>query len=384
MFGLGFASGLLILHLGITRPMTKQFARLQNEVSNLKRGVNDLVGITGQTSNTNVLLGALAEQGRRSKAATAALKDIEALQTRIAGQKRSTAQAHAALERLSAIREGALDLQEDASGAIEALERMAEVQRLVTEQYHSILAAQDTLAEVIRLRQIVQAEAPHLPATRSAVAGLIGLKDTILAESDGTAQAAVALADTESLHQRLITGGSETREARQATEDLLALKEEILCGSDSSQPQKAREALDEMVKVRERLHAESDSVRQAHAQLEGLLSLKNQVLEQTTDLAAAVETLEVAADLRRQFETTVQSFEQVRRWMLEFMLLEPTFERVAVVLKPLTELGNIRRLDPAELRQAARVIAKGRTLAPKTSGQVGPTTASAPTSTEID
>jgi hypothetical protein len=46
---------------------------------------------------------------------------------------------------------------------------------------------------------------------------------------------------------------------------------------------------------------------------------------------------------------------------MEISMMENTLMKVSRMMKPLAELGNLRRLSDDELRQAARLILDGRT-----------------------
>jgi hypothetical protein len=141
---------------------------------------------------------------------------------------------------------------------------------------------------------------------------------------------------------------------------LAALKDEILCGNDRRQIEEAGVALTELSAIRERLQKESAQIVPAKSSLDGLVTLKDNLLARTGDLADAVETLETLGDLEHQLVDSVQSFDRVRRWLVEVVLFEPAVERAVTMLKPLTDLSNLRRLNPAELRQAARTVADQR------------------------
>jgi hypothetical protein len=119
--------------------------------------------------------------------------------------------------------------------------------------------------------------------------------------------------------------------------------------------------LTELSAIRQRLQKESTQIDPAKSSLEGLVTLKDNLLARTGDLADAVETLETLGDLEHQLVDSVQSFDRVRRWLVEVVLFEPAVERAVTILKPLTDLSNLRRLNPAELRQAARSVADQRT-----------------------
>ena len=49
-----------------------------------------------------------------------------------------------------------------------------------------------------------------------------------------------------------------------------------------------------------------------------------------------------------------------RTWLTELVLMEPTIRRAMESLEPLTALGNLRRVSPDELRQAARAVREHR------------------------
>ncbi|MEX2558586.1 MAG: hypothetical protein WD403_01670 [Pirellulales bacterium] len=219
-------------------------------------------------------------------------------------------------------------------------------------------AAKSTELLAVLARQGQEAE-----AACEALARIQALQKQLLAEQPAMSEALGQLVTEWSLlADRMIGAAGQTEEARRAGDELLALQEDILCGSDAPGLQKASEALDELLTMRGRLQDEASDVDSASTRLDGLLSLKDQVIGQTGDLAEAIESLETSADVQRQFVAASQSFDQMRRWMAEIVLLEPTFQRLIDSLKPLGELANLRRLSPAELRHAARAIADQRAM----------------------
>jgi hypothetical protein len=52
----------------------------------------------------------------------------------------------------------------------------------------------------------------------------------------------------------------------------------------------------------------------------------------------------------------VKSLDTLRRTLMEIAMMESTLGRVAHVVEPLTQIGNLRRLGDEEVREAARVI----------------------------
>jgi len=364
MFATGFALGLAVLHIGVTRPLTQQFSRLQVQMGHLERGVKKLAGQTNQAAKTGELLSALAEQGRRAQAAADALEEIKSLQGRLIDGQDSTVQARASLDALAdlrgELRAEAIQAREESADVFDAVDKLANLQERMIGQYNYIVSAQSVLAEFARLRELAEAEAPRISEARRTLESLIELESRTLAEQDAARQAVEAVGEFRRLHEGVIAGAEQAAQARDASEELVAIKESILCGNDFERPERAREALDELIKIRERLYGQADSLAAAQTSLDGLLSLKDQVLAQTGDLADAVETLELTSDLHNQLQDAMRQFEGVRRWLVEIVLIEPTVERTMNALKPLADLANLRRLSPVELRQAARVVAGER------------------------
>ena len=77
-------------------------------------------------------------------------------------------------------------------------------------------------------------------------------------------------------------------------------------------------------------------------------------------MADAVQTLELLTDFRDTMHEHIGQLDRVRVKLVEFALLGTSVDRVVSMLRPLTELTALRRLNPDELRQAARVILEGR------------------------
>ncbi|MEX2121718.1 MAG: hypothetical protein WD847_19190 [Pirellulales bacterium] len=335
IFAAGFIGGIIVVYWGVTRPLSSDLARLDRQVAGLSRGISQLAGQTGQAAKSTELLAVLARQGQEAEAASEALARIQALQDQLVGEQPVMA---------------------------DALDQLDEIQCRITRQYNGILAARETIDSMIHLSQHAQAQASDVQDARQSLESLVELKDRALSQSGQLEAAGEVVAEWSLLAERLAARAGQTEEARRASDDLLALEEGILCGSDVPSRQKASEALDELVTMRSRLQDQSSDVGSAQARLDGLLSLKDQVIGQTGDLVEAIEALETSADVQRQFVAASQSFDAMRRWMAEIVLLEPTFQRLIDSLKPLGELANLRRLSPAELRHAARAIADQRAM----------------------
>ncbi|MGH7194811.1 MAG: hypothetical protein ACREJM_14945 [Candidatus Saccharimonadales bacterium] len=356
----GLAAGLIVLYVVATRPIAGQLTQLEDQIASLERNMNRLVSKRGRAVQANDLLSALTEQGRRAQDAAESLKQIKSLHSELIGQHTVTADATRSLAALNELRSGALEVGEQTAEVRQAIDALGELQDKVIAQYHSITSAQQTLSEIIRLHRLVVSEAEEVGEARRAIEGLAELKTRSLAageEADRAGEVANKLVGTQ---QRLIRAAGDVDQARAVGRGLAALKDEILCGNDADQIEEARAALGGLADLRQQLQSEGDELAPARASLDGLVAIKDQVLARTSDLAEAVETLETLGDLEHQLVASVQSFDRIRRWLVEAVLIEPAVERASAMLKPLMELSNLRRLNPADLRQAARSIADQR------------------------
>jgi ABC-type transporter Mla subunit MlaD len=133
----------------------------------------------------------------------------------------------------------------------------------------------------------------------------------------------------------------------------MGLADELMCRGETST---AQAALDSLAAMRQRLDDQGTGIDLAGQRLEQLVDLKNRTINQTRDLAQATESLELMADVHEQLGKIAASFGRMRHWIVEILAFEPAFTRAMRTLQPLTELNNLRRMNPTELRQVLRSL----------------------------
>ena len=94
----------------------------------------------------------------------------------------------------------------------------------------------------------------------------------------------------------------------------------------------------------------------AAANLESMVQLQNTLSAQTQQVASAVQNLELIDEFQSEVTNHFRSMDGLRRNLMDLALLEPSVNKVAQVLQPLTDISNLRRLDDNEVRAAARII----------------------------
>ena len=123
----------------------------------------------------------------------------------------------------------------------------------------------------------------------------------------------------------------------------------------------ATERADQLIALNQKLDNPELKVSVSQQNLDGLLTIQNHLVSDTKTVADAVQTLEVLNGFQEEFISQIQVLGEMHRNLIEISMMENTMTKVSRMMKPLVELGNLRRLSDDELRQAARLILDGRT-----------------------
>ena len=94
--------------------------------------------------------------------------------------------------------------------------------------------------------------------------------------------------------------------------------------------------------------------------------------EQSVEVAAAIQNLEIMEDFQTEVASHVKSLETLRRTLVDIAMMESTVGRVAQMIAPLSEIGNLRRLSETEVRDAARIILDRRSTRISQTGETAP------------
>ena len=242
---------------------------------------------------------------------------------------------------------------------------VAEVNSLLSElndQRAQISKARLAVKDVATLRRQLQSEAAHVQDALATVAELGAIKDSLLSFAGEAAEAAEVASVSEGMCKRLAKSATSTYEALQASDDLLAMKDDLLTMPGATEL--ALDALDQLLDMRDELHAAGDEIDTADAALQSLVALKSMVLAQQPEMATTLETLELISDLSAEFDQAALSFDRIRHWMVEVVATESILERARRTLAPLTEIANVRHLQPETVRQFVSQLNQIELLSP--------------------
>lgn len=262
-------------------------------------------------------------------------------------------------QELSQLRQQVSHLQSDLAELTahsEAAQQSASLLSSLLRQNESLATARRAVQDLRNLQQQIVVESRQTADALAAVARLAAIKDSLLANADQVAEAANVLAVSELILDRLTNAADHSYEALEVGNNLLALSDELL--SRGQQIDSANGVLQALIQMGNTLHSESAHLGVARDRVADLLNLKDAIVSQTDDLADAIVTLELSADLRAQFEQAQRSFAEMRHWLVEVVATEPLLQRARYALEPITDLVNLRRMKPEELREMARAISE--------------------------
>ena len=349
----GIAIGFLALDIMLRRPLMQELASVRRELVTVEKSMRDLVGVKDVAWETSHLLSALQTQKKQLESARAALGDLREFRQSVEIEAQQT------------------------GDAVASLNRIAELQKRVAGQSESVVAVEQVLSEIVKLHQRLLLEKQ---AQEDAVASLNRVSALHKQVRDAGQDADVAAVEVQKLgdlRTKVLENSAGVEQAQRDAAELIALKDTVRKADDVPSVQ---EAANKLLTLRDSLRPNDDSTEQSHAHAKQLLSLRDELAanaEDThlanknwasvrrleadmksagSDIASAIETLELLTDLGTELRTQTQSLAGVRQTMAEIALMETTIGRVLRVLEPLAQLKNLTRLSEPEVRAAARAI----------------------------
>lgn len=260
-------------------------------------------------------------------------------------------------EELSLLRQQLQSLEKSVAmvaGQRDAVDETNDLLALLSQQQSQANAARKTLVDLRELNSNLLKESSRVEDALAAVKQLASIKDLVLANADLTDRAMDAFSATEQLQERLADSATSNELALQASLDLLAIRGELLKDVESTDA--AKDAMHLLVDIRATLGNEGTKIDVAQDRVTDLIALKNSVLNQTNDLSDSIETLEITEQLNERFRRATSSFKDIRDWMAEVIALEPTLAQVRQVMEPFADMVNLKRMDPKQLRDFAKVF----------------------------
>ena len=320
IFLTGLVTGFAGVYLVVAQPILAQLGEVQRQSIAMQNEMKALVGSSDQAWEASDLLSSLNAQRRQIQAARIAIKDIRQLRQDLQSEANHTAAGAAALTQLTRLQDALIEQREVAAQAVKALDEVAQVQRRLVKDHASTAQAEAALA--------------GLDATKASLEALINIK------------------------QQILEGGQNVPAATISAGELVALKDQVI--SHGGNTAAAKDQVDKLFGLQDQLSSHSSDFTPAYTALDGLLEIKTKLLDQTPQVADAMQNLEILSDFQDEFGERIRSLGAMQHNLMEIVMMETTVARVAKVIEPLLQISNVRRLGDGELRDAARMILEKR------------------------
>ena len=190
--------------------------------------------------------------------------------------------------------------------------------------------------------------------TQSTLDEMIKLQKLAANQSTGIKDAQTAFSEFLNFKQQIVDQSEQLEVARTNSQKMIDLQQSLI--SQSEPLAAAQKHAEQMVSLQQTLTDENLKLTEADTNLKSLMDIQTKLLAETDRVVEAAETLEVLGELQDSVKEQIASMQGMRREMLDIILMESTVSKATRILEPLAELGNLKRLSDAEVREAARVI----------------------------
>lgn len=358
----GVTLGVVGLHLLSNHSYNTRLNGLESEFQSVRMSLDVVAGSRSDVEAANDLLTALDEQRARLKSARASLAAIDDLATGVSDSSTRADAAESSLARLIALNNDLIATrrqQADVSAAIESVRdlqsRVAGVGEESQQAVKQLDEARRALADFGQFQQRVCETTGDLERARAALEAVMALECDLAATDGDTAQAQTSADRLIAIKDNLNSGSDQLESAEENAERLIVLKDDVAGHGDrlltAEQNAERLIALQDQLVSDERLQFFA-----AASNVERLIRIQAEIAAQTDDLVESITALEVLDDFQTEFNDQAAKVQEMRRRLTELVLLQTTIEQALEAVEPISELGNLRRLDPAEIQEAARMI----------------------------
>jgi hypothetical protein len=343
--------GMQIMMVG---PLQGRLDSITVRLDESQAGMKKLVGTRDGVWRTNDLLTSLEDQSARLADLKQSIEDIQTLRNQVENEAESATVALAALDRMTTLQRRIIGEQQTTQNATQQLARMEELQQNILQHADQVDVAANTFDGMLALQNRMIAASNGYEQASESVANLAELTQRMVGSSEQLQLAASQFDEFMGLTRSITAAGDNLDAARNSAMQLAEVKDEVLRGSAGALT--AAETARTLVALNERLTDNGLQLDVASANLDALIGIEQSLGAQSGTIAEAIRNLEIMDDFQTEVASHMQSLETLRRTLIDIAMMESTLGRVARVVEPLTEIGNLRRLSQTEVQEAARII----------------------------
>lgn len=335
-------------------PLKGRLDGIQSRLELSEVSMKKLVSARETVWKTNDLLTGLHDQAAQMDQLTDCLAEIRTLRNRVQNEGESATIALAALDRMSSVQNRIITEQQTTQQAAQHLSALHQLQRNVIRTAEQTDVASNSLEGLVALQNRVIAASNGYEKASAGIAGLTEMTNRLVAQSEDLQLASQRFDQFVGLVNSINGETVDIASAEDSVAELVAIKDQVLSSADTAVA--ARQAASSLIAVSRELGSDELRLQEARQNLDSLVSLQTRLSGQSADVVAAIQNLEIIDDFQREMAAQIKSLEGLRKTVMEIAMMESTLGRVAQVIEPLSEIGNLRRLSEIEVREAARVI----------------------------
>ena len=349
------------MQLMMVGPLKGRLDGIHTRLELSEKNLDQLVGAGDHIGGTNSLLSDLENQARRMEGLEAAVARIASLRESVESEGASASVALQSLDRIASVQKRVVASRQETEAAFSQIERLETLRDEIISGGQRVHVAENTLDGILALQKRVIAASNNYEAASNSITNLAELSDRLVAGDRNLQMASAKFDEFISLQNRMIAAGHNMEMAVKTLEDaqvasgqLIALKDQIISGG--ADVEAAQSAARTLVAMKSSLTGENLSLNAAGRNLNEMIRLQDQLGQQTSRVAAAIQNLELMDDFQMEVATHIRSLDGLKRTLMDLAMMETVIGRVAGIMSPLAELGNLRRLSDNEIRSAAQLI----------------------------
>ena len=354
---IGVAFAFLAMDILLRRPLMNELASVKRDLANVDKSLHDLVGAKDVAWETSHLLSALQAQKRQLESARAALGDVRDFRMSVESEAQQTSDAVAALDRIADLQKRVVGQREQTADVEQVLTDIVKLHERLISQKPAQQEAVTSVTRMVELHQQVRDAAKESEVATVEVQKLGDLRTKVLESSAGVEDAQRNAAELITLKDS-VRKADDVAAVQEAANQLLALRDSLRSTDDSTEQSQAHAK--ELLTLRDDLATNVEDTQVAHRHWASVRKLEADMKLAGSDIANAIETLELLTDLGTELRGQTQLLAGMRQTLTEFTMLETTIGRAMRVLEPLAQLKNLTRLSESEVRAAARAIIEQR------------------------
>ncbi len=358
MLIIGLSAGFIGLYIFVARPMSQELRTLRVEVARMQDRVERLTAQGEQVWETNSLLSALKTQHQQLDGARLALQSLRTLRSEVETEADRARLSVDQVKAISRLNDSIIAEQPSVEIAGRVVDDLTQLTDRLSAQWGSMMTAATTLDEMIQLESNLCEHAEQMEPAQSAVRKMIDLNEQLADASSDFDVAWFRLHALATLKHTLIDGAQYVEIAQAIGDQLLTMQQKL--AEQGGGAELAMNRARSLLELSQVLTRDELNLPQSRDNLEAMLHMQ-QKLSEFPSLAESLESLDLMLDFQNEFIDQIQSLGTMRKSLMEIALMETTLAKAVQVLHPLLELGNLRHMSDAELRNAARNVLGERT-----------------------